>query len=142
MRKFLLAILLSAATLPAAAEVGVSVTVGQPGFYGHIELGDFPRPRLIFPEPVLIHPVPVAVGVMPMYLRVPPGHERNWARHCRHYNACGRPVYFVEDSWYTRVYAPEYRRHHHDWDDDDRGDGRHHGKKHGKKGKGHKKGRD
>jgi len=147
MRNLLFAVLLSAATLPAAAEVGVSVTIGQPGFYGHIELGDFPRPRLIFPEPVLIQPVPVAFGVQPLYLRVPAGHEKHWSRHCRKYNACGRPVYFVEDGWYNTVYVPHYREHHRDWDDrsdrdDDRDHGRQHGKGHGKKAKGHKKGRD
>ena len=28
-----------------AADVGVSVTVGQPGFYGTIDIGNFPRPQ-------------------------------------------------------------------------------------------------
>ncbi len=136
MKNFLFAILLTATALPAAAEVGVSVTVGQPGFYGHIELGDYPKPRLIFPEPVLIQPVPVAFGVQPVYLHVPPGHEKHWNRHCRKYDACGRPVYFVDDGWYNQVYVREYRREH---GDDDHHD---HGKKHGKKNKKHKKNHD
>src|SRR5262245_12877161 len=95
-----------------AADVGVSVTVGQPGFYGHIDIGDFPQPAVIYPQPVVIQPVPVGVVGAPMYLRVPPGHYKHWAKHCAEYNACGRPVYFVRDSWYNNVYAPRYREMH------------------------------
>ena len=61
-----------------------------------------------------------------MYLRVPPGHEKKWNKHCGKYNACGHPVYFVRDNWYTDVYAPHYQKAH---KDDDQG----------KKGKGHGK---
>ena len=54
--KLILGILFAASTfigLPAsAADVGVSVTVGQPGFYGRIDIGDFPRPRWIIFVPV------------------------------------------------------------------------------------------
>ena len=28
------------------------------------------------------------------------------------YNACGRPVYFVDDGWYNTVYVPRYRKQH------------------------------
>jgi len=48
----------------------------------------------------------------PIYLHVPPGHARHWARHCAQYNACGRPVYFVQDRWYNQVYVPHYRSEH------------------------------
>ena len=95
-----------------ATDVGVSVSVGQPGFYGHIEIGNMPQPRVIYPAPVIIQQVPVGVVVQPVYLRVPPGHEKNWRKHCRHYNACGQPVYFVQQGWYNNVYAPNYRREH------------------------------
>jgi hypothetical protein len=45
MKRFLLSAVIAAATLtiPAlAADVGVSVSIGQPGFYGQINIGDFP----------------------------------------------------------------------------------------------------
>ena len=126
--------------LSLAAQGGASVTIGQPGFFGHIEIGNLPRPPVIFPEPVIIQRVPVGVIRAPVYLRVPPGHEKNWGKHCRKYNACGQPVYFVQDRWYNDVYVPDYREKHgkgHQ-DDDDHG-----GKqKHGDKGHGHGKNKD
>ena len=39
-----------------AADVGVSISVGQPGFYGHLDIGNFPEPQLIYPRPVVIVP--------------------------------------------------------------------------------------
>jgi hypothetical protein len=108
-----LAAAVSAPTM--AADVGVSVTVGQPGFYGHIDIGDFPQPQVVYRQPILIHPVPVGVVEQPMYLRVPPGQRKKWKRYCGQYDACGRPVYFVRDDWYQNVYAPRYReRYEHD----------------------------
>lgn len=98
-------------TVARAADVGVSITVGEPGFYGRIDIGDFPRPTLVFAEPVIIRPV-VGVARAPVYLRVPPGHAKDWAKHCAHYNACGERVYFVQDSWYNDVYVPKYRERH------------------------------
>lgn len=93
-----------------AADVGVSVTVGQPGFYGQIDIGNIPKPQVIFPKPVVVAPMPVpATPPQPIYLHVPPGHEKDWGKHCRKYNACDRPVYFVRDQWYNEVYVPEYR---------------------------------
>jgi hypothetical protein len=44
--------------------------------------------------------------------RVPPGHAKHWNKHCRKYNACGQPVYFVQDRWYQQVYVPRYREIH------------------------------
>jgi hypothetical protein len=111
MKKFLFLALL--AGVPAmAADVAVSVSIGEPGFYGQIDIGSFPRPRLLLPTPVVITPVAVGVVRAPLYLRVPPGHEKHWAKHCQEYNACGTPVYFVEDGWYNTVYVPEYRKRH------------------------------
>lgn len=87
-----------------AVDVGVSVSVSQPGFFGRIDIGTPPPPAaLIFPQPVIIQPAPVAVR--PMYLRVPPGHEKNWGKHCAKYNACGAPVYFIRDSYYQQHYV-------------------------------------
>lgn len=95
-----------------AADVGVSITVGQPGFYGHIDIGDVPRPELIYSKPVVIAPPPRGVSRKPVYLHVPPGHEKKWKKHCKKYNACGQPVYFVRDGWYNDVYVPEYQARH------------------------------
>lgn len=88
-----------------AADVGVSISVSEPGFYGRIDLGRAPAPLLIYPQPIIIEQRPVMAS-QPIYLRVPPGHEKNWGKHCRRYNACGQPVYFVQDNWYREVYAP------------------------------------
>ena len=113
MRRFLISALLAAAVTPVlAADVGVSISVGQPGFYGRLDIGDFPPPALVYPQPVVIQPAPPGIVSEPMYLRVPPGHAKNWRRYCNHYHACGRPVYFVQDRWYHDVYAPRYRERH------------------------------
>jgi uncharacterized protein YcfJ len=110
MKRFASALAALLVAAPAfAGDVGVSVTVGQPGFYGRIDIGDLPPPRLVYEKPIVVTPAPRGVVVEPLYLRVPPGHARNWRRHCMEYNACDRPVYFVTDRWYTDVYVPHYR---------------------------------
>jgi len=109
-RLLIVATLAAAATTSAlAADVAVSIQVGQPGFYGRIDIVNFPPPQLVYPEPVIIQPVPVGVVRQPIYLRVPPGHAKDWRKHCRKYNACGQPVYFVQEDWYNNVYVPRYR---------------------------------
>lgn len=110
MKRIIVAAALIASATPAlAADVGVSVTVDRPGFYGSIDIGDFPRPRTINVEPVIVRPV---VGVVqPVYMHVPPGHAKKWTRYCGQYNACGRPVYFVQQDWYENTYLP--RKHGH-----------------------------
>ncbi len=113
----------------AAAQASVSVQVGEPGFYGSIDIGGYPQPQLIYPQPVVIEPGPVGVVHQPMYLHVPPGHAKHWNKHCRKYNACGQPVYFVQDRWYQQVYVPRYREIH--------DEGHEYGHDHGH-GKGHK----
>jgi len=114
--KKLFHVVLGLATLCAssafAADVGVSISVGEPGFYGRIDIGNFPPPVLVYPQPVLIEAVPVAVARQPIYLHVPPGHAKDWAKHCHKYGACSQRVYFVRDSWYSNVYVPEYQRRH------------------------------
>ena len=61
--KRLLFAALFAITIPAAlaADVGVSVNVGQPGFYGRIEIGDAPRPRLLLIDEFSLGLAPVVV---------------------------------------------------------------------------------
>ena len=103
----LLAVLVGAQAM--AAEVGVSISVGEPGFYGRIDIGSFPKPQLILTSPVIITPVAVGVVRHPIYLHVPPGHAKDWGKHCRKYSACSEQVYFVHDSWYNNVYVPQHR---------------------------------
>ncbi len=130
------AILIASSAL--AADVGVSVSVGQPGFYGRIDIGNAPRPELIYAQPVVIQPAPAGVVYQPIYVHVPPGHEKHWSKHCSKYNACGRPVYFVKDKWYNEKYVPYYQAHygkhgekHGDKHDKGHGNGNHgHGKGH------------
>lgn len=114
----MLAAVLSACVItPAMAEVGVSVTVGQPGFYGRIDIGGYPQPRVIYAQPRVIYRE--AISREPVYLRVPPGHAKNWRKHCKHYNACQERVYFVQDNWYQQEYAPRYQEQHRsDYHDD------------------------
>ena len=95
-----------------AADVGVSINIGDPNFYGQIDIGNVPQPRFIYAQPMIIEREHYVRE--PMYLRVPPGHAKHWEQHCREYQACGRPVYFVQDSWYTKQYVPYYRSHGHD----------------------------
>ncbi len=112
MKRFLCTMaLLVAGASPVVAHAGVSVSVGEPGFYGRIDIGGMPPPPLIYAQPIEVLPAPVGVVQAPIYLRVPPGHARHWSRHCRDYDACDRPVYFVQDRWYENVYVPRYREH-------------------------------
>jgi hypothetical protein len=117
------ALLLSASLGAQATDVGVSISIGDPNFYGHIDIGNFPQPRVIYPEPVIIER---GGHYAPVYLRVPPGHAKHWSKHCRKYNACNQEVYFVQDSWYNNQYVPRYRQQHGDHGRPDYGDrGRH-----------------
>ena len=121
------------ATLPArAADVGVSVQISQPGVYGRIDIGRFPQPQVVVAQPVIIQrpvyvqqPQQMYRAPEPVYMWVPPGHRKNWRKHCREYNACGVPVYFVRDDWYDR----KVKGHGRDHDDDRKG----------KRGRGHDK---
>jgi len=111
MKRFLIAVALAAATLPAlAADVGVSISIGDPGFYGRLDIGDYPPPQVIYRQPRVIQRVPM--DRPPIYLRVPPGHAKHWSKNCHKYNACNERVYFVQDNWYNREYAPRYREQH------------------------------
>ena len=113
MKRFLLTAALAiaaASPLAQAADVGVSVNIGQPGFYGRLDIGGFPAPALIYPQPMMIERVPY--GRPPLYLRVPPGHAKHWSKHCHEYRACGEQVYFVRDDWYSREYVPRYQERH------------------------------
>jgi hypothetical protein len=112
-----------------ATDVGVSVAISQPGVYGRIDIGSFPQPAVVAAQPVIIQQprVVVAQPVQPVYMWVPPGHQKHWDKHCREYNACGVPVYFVKDEWYQQNVM-----HGKDGDRGEHGKGKGHGKgKHG-----------
>lgn len=90
-----------------AQDVGVSLQFGQPGFYGRVDVGNFPQPQVIYREPRIVERVRVVEP--PLYLVVPPGHRNKWEKHCYRYDACGRPVYFVQENWYNTQVVPRYR---------------------------------
>lgn len=114
MKRFLFAAVLVIIAAPVlAANVGMSINVGQPGFYGPIDIGNYPTPQLIYRAPVIVQPVPMGMAAQPMYLRVPPNHRKNWRHHCRRYGACGQAGYFVRSDWYNNVYIPSYRANGH-----------------------------
>jgi hypothetical protein len=140
MKKLIAALALTAAAAAApafAGNVGFSISVGEPGFYGQLDVGGYGRPSLIYGEPVVLSPRYRYYA--PVYIRAPRDHYRNWGRYCGRYDACSRPAYFVRDGWYSGVYAPRYRqnngryagRHDSHWDNrndrrDDRNDWRDH----------------
>jgi hypothetical protein len=108
MRRFLLiAVMCVLAAQMLAAQVGVSVDVAKPGFYGRIDIGNARQPQVIYAEPVVIEQVPTVR--QPVYMRVPPDEAKAWRKYCRKYKACGQPVYFVQETWYENVYVPQYR---------------------------------
>ena len=112
----------------AQTNIGVSIGINQPGVYGRVDIGNYAQPRIVYSQPVVIIQQPVSVQQQPIYLYVPPGHQKNWAKHCARYNACGQPVYFVREDWVRERY--EENRNHDDDRDDDRGHS--HGKGNGK----------
>lgn len=127
-----------------AQDVGVSIGINQPGFYGRIDIGNT-QPVLIYPQPVIIAPPAYGVRQRPIYMRVPPGHAKDWKRYCSRYSACNQPVYFVrdDDRRYPSQGHPDHRHddprryeHHDHGHDHDRGHGKSKGNGHGK-GRGH-----
>ncbi|WP_153110700.1 hypothetical protein [Propionivibrio limicola] len=126
MKKIFIALAwVGALSTPAlATDVGMSLSIGQPGFYGQIDIGGYPRPALIYSQPVVIEHVPVRRP--PIYLHVPPGHAKHWSKHCYEYGACGERVYFVKKDWYAREYVPRYQRAQGEYRHHDRDRHRHH----------------
>ena len=133
MKQLLFVFIAGAVAVPAfATDVSASIGISQPGFYGQINIGDFPRPAVIYAEPVWVQRPPKVVYVQPIYLHVPPGHEKHWSKHCAKYGACSRPVYFVREDWYQTQYVPRYQHQDHYAHDASRDHDQEHGK-----GKGH-----
>ena len=114
MKLILLSVVLAVGAVNLAAaqtNVGVSVSVTQPGVYGRIEIGNASPPPVVYAQPVIIARPPVVVVQEPLYLYVPPGHQKNWAKHCARYGACGQPVYFVQERWVRERYDDEHGKH-------------------------------
>ncbi len=163
MKSLIIAASIFAAAIGAAAPASaqVSISIGQPNFYGHIDIGGYAPPPLYYARPIVVERQ-VRYVSEPIYLRVPEGHRKHWNKHCRKYDACDQQVFFVQDGWYNNTYAPRYRQQHYreqerpvvvrevyrdDRRDDDRYEdhGKHgkHGKDHGNgNGNGHGKGHD
>jgi len=139
-KRLLFAATLTVVAVPAfASDVSASIGISQPGFYGQINIGDFPRPAVIYAEPAWVARPAKVVYVQPVYLHVPPGHEKHWSKHCAKYEACGRPVYFVREEWYQTQYVPRQKRQ----DYYARGESDGHDQKHGNgNGNGKGKGKD
>jgi hypothetical protein len=117
LKKYLLTVLAAMAAACAApawsaVDVGVGVTIREPGVYGRIEIGNFPPPPVLYPQPVIIARPAVVVQQAPMYLYVPPGHAKNWGKHCGRYNACARQVYFVQENWVQERYEEKHGKGH------------------------------
>ena len=124
-----LALLLAATSAGAQPSVGVSIGINQPGVYGRIDIGNLAPPPLVYARPIIIAPPTVVARQEPVYLYAPPGHQKNWAKHCARYSACGQPVYFVQERWIRERYEANHdgdRREKHDKKD-----------KKSKKGQGH-----
>lgn len=115
----------------SAVDVGVGVTIREPGVYGRIEIGtSAPPPPVIYRRPIVVtQPAVVVVQPQPpLYLYVPPGHAKKWRKHCRKYDACGREVYFVREEWVQTQYRHAHPRKGAPVYVDGRGRGHGHGK--------------
>ncbi len=110
MKKLMMAAALLVSAAGGAMAQNVTINIGDSGYYGRIDLGNLSRPPVIYQQPMIIQRVDNYRRLEPLYLRVPPGHAKKWSKHCARYDACGRQVYFVQDSWYNNTYAPRYRQ--------------------------------
>jgi hypothetical protein len=107
MKTLLIGAVLAVASLSASAQV--SINIGQPGYYGRVDIGTFAPPPVVYGPPVIVSG---GYSGAPVYLRAPLDHRRHWSRYCGRYNACGQRVLFVRDDWYRNSYAPRYREHY------------------------------
>ncbi len=125
-----------------AGTPSISVNVSgeiSPGVYGEVQLGNAPPPPVVYAQPMIITKQSHYDDERPVYLHVPPGHEKHWARHCREYNACNRPVYFVKASENEHGRKDKMRKDEGRRDErrdegsrDDQGRGHGHGNGHGR----------
>ena len=100
---------------PAIAETSVGIAAGGPGYYGQINVGNFPVPtHAYYPAPVVIE----QRSIRPVYLQVPEYQAREWEEYCHYYRACGRQVYLRVTEFHPyREYwhGPRWRHHEEEW---------------------------
>ena len=78
MKRLLFAAAQAATSFPALAnDVGVSISIGQPGFYGRIDIGGYLQSQIIYPQPRVMYRA--AMNHPPIYMHVPPGHAKTGA---------------------------------------------------------------
>jgi hypothetical protein len=65
-----MAIAVAAIALPTLAAVGVTITLGEPNFYGRIDLGRMAPPPIIRDYPVQVRRGPRGILLEPLYVRV------------------------------------------------------------------------
>lgn len=121
MKRTIALILAAGAITPVLARtnVGVSIGINQPGMYGRIDIGDnnrYGQPQLVYPQPVIIAPPAVVYERRPIYLYVPPAHQSHWRQYCGRYQACGQPVYFVQERWVRDRWQHEHPGQRPRWD--------------------------
>lgn len=118
-------LLLSQVSLGYAAGADVRVIVSgevRPGVYGRVEIERASPPPVVYREPVIVVQQPQYVQLQPIYVHVPPGHAKHWNKHCREYDACGRPVYFVKSDEYEvrkvkkAKKEKKHKRENREWD--------------------------
>ncbi len=148
--KQLLTAALLAVGLAAQAQVHGDIQIGIP-FPRHyqepapIVYGDYGAVDVTGLQPVLapsdgLYPIPVTAirgyaAYPPIFMHVPLEHRQRWRWFCRAYgDACYRPVYFVDDVWFSTFFIDRAHRRpidnwgwdHRDWNHrDHRGWDRH-----------------
>jgi opacity protein-like surface antigen len=56
MKRLLFAAALAATSFPALAnDVVASISIGQPGSYGQIDIGGYPQPQIIYAQPRVMY---------------------------------------------------------------------------------------
>ncbi len=78
MKNLFIAAALCGAALSAQAQTNINIHIGQPDFYGRIELGEFRQPPVVYARPIIVERH-ARVAPQPLYLRVPPGHMKKWS---------------------------------------------------------------
>lgn len=112
MQRFLIAAVLAVTTITGLTtstivHADVSASMGQPGFFGQLNIDGYPPPQVRYRQPIAIGRV--AINRQPIYLHVPTSHSKQWKKYCRNYNACDERVLFVRSNWYNREYVTRYQ---------------------------------
>ena len=121
--RLIAAAMLAGASLAAqATDVGVSVSIGEPFFYGRIDINNYPKPRPDLPG---AGRDPACAGgrqYAPTYLRVPPGHAKDWRKHCGNTTPAAARCTSCRTTGTTTLMHSQYNEKH------GKGNGKGHGK--------------